>query len=466
MTNHAQDAKFTQGNIMRHVTVMALTSSIGLMALFAVDLVDMAFIAMLGEDNLAAAAGYAATLLFFTNAINLGLSIAAGALISRSLGAGDEKSAREYATSVAIFALITGIILPIIILPNVDFFLGLLGAKGEVARLAAGYLWVILPSMGILGVSLTASSVLYSNGDARRAMFSTLGGGLVNLILDPIFIFVLNMGLEGAALASVFARIAGLLIALIPAITLYNGFDRPSLSLLKRDFFAVSNIAAPSVLTNLASPVGTALVTREMAKFGTEAIAGMAVVGRVAPVAFSVVFALSGAVGPIVGQNYGAQKIDRVKEAFRDSIIFTMVYVVIISGLLFFLRAPIANMFQAEGATRELIYLFCGPLSLVYIASGTIYIANASFNNLGHPIYSTFVNWSVHTLGTLPLILMFGNLYGAQGVLIGQAIGQVVFAIISFYLAKTVMNNPTWKVHFDPFHRYKAVHQLYTRGDR
>jgi Na+-driven multidrug efflux pump len=106
------DARFVTGSLWRHVVVMSLTSSVGLMAIFAVDLVDMIFIAMLGNAALAAAIGYAGTILFFTNAINIGVSIAAGALVARAVGSGQGLTAREVATSVASFGVLTALIVP------------------------------------------------------------------------------------------------------------------------------------------------------------------------------------------------------------------------------------------------------------------------------------------------------------------------------------------------------------------
>ena len=134
------EAKFTHGNLMQHVAVMSFTTSMGLLTLFAVDFVDMIFISMLGNDALAAAVGYAGTLLFFTNAINIGLSIAARTLVARSLGADDDRSAREHATSVAIAAVLIRIITPIITLLYLEELVGLLGATGDAKMLAVALL--------------------------------------------------------------------------------------------------------------------------------------------------------------------------------------------------------------------------------------------------------------------------------------------------------------------------------------
>ena len=459
------DPVFTQGSLMRHVAVMSFTASIGLMAIFAVDLVDMVFISMLGEEALAAAVGYAGTLLFFTNSISIGLSIAAGALAARSIGAGRRDEAREYATSVAIYAALTGILLPILILPNIDALLAFLGAKGDVARLAASYLWVIMPSMAVIGVAMTAMAVLRAHGDAKRSMYSTLFGGIANAVLDPIFIFGLGLDLQGAALASVMSRFVFLAAALIPAIRRHDGFAPPSIALLRRDFTAVSQIAVPAVLTNVATPVGAAIVVREMARFGTDAVAGMAVIGRLTPVAFAVVFALSGAIGPIIGQNFGAGLPDRVRGAYLDGLKFVAAYVVFAALVLFLLRAPIADLFSATGITRSLIYLFCGPLALFTFFNGAMFVSNASFNNLGHPVYSTWINWGRNTLGTWPFVLAGAALWGAPGVLIGQALGGVLFAGLAIVLALRVVNNPERKdIPRDPFRKHRRWHILSGHG--
>lgn len=459
-----QEAVFIKGNLMRHVSVMSFTASVGLMAMFAVDFIDMIFISMLGNDALAAAVGYAGALLFFTNSVNIGLSIAAGSLVARAIGAGEDEDAREYATSVVVFGAITGVILPILILFNLRYLLEFLGAEGEALRLAIRYVSIILPTMPLMAIAMAAMAVLRAHGDAKRSMYSTLLGGVVNAVLDPILIFGLSMGLDGAAIASVCARITMLIVAMRPAIRIYNGFARPDLALIKRDFTAVSAIAGPAVLTNVATPVGSAIVTREIAKYGTDAVAGMAVIGRLLPVAFSVIFALSGAIGPIVGQNFGAGQFDRVRGAFVAGIKFITVYVAVASLILFVFRSPIADLFDAEGMTRSLIYLFCGPIALASFFNGVIFVSNASFNNLGHPIYSTYINWGRNTFGTLPFVLMGSALLGAPGVLIGQAAGGVLFALIAYILAGRVMTNLEHPKQMEPFSAHRRLHTLFGRG--
>ena len=194
----------------------------------------------------------------------------------------------------------------------------------------------------------------------------------MNAILDPILIFGLDLDLTGAALASVAARVVIGVTAVISIIRYYNGFIRPVPAPLLRDMRLIAAIAVPAILTQFATPIGQAYVTRSMAEFGEAAVAGMAIVARITPIAFGVIFALSGAIGPIIGQNYGAGQQDRVRGAFRDGLIFVAVVVVVMSGLLFLLRPALAALFDLDGISQTIVFLFAGPLSFLFFFNGVI----------------------------------------------------------------------------------------------
>ncbi len=454
-------AKFLRGNLFCHVSVMSLTASVGLMAIFFVDFVDMIFIAMLGKAELAAAVGYAGAILFFTTSFGIGMAISAGALVARALGAGDRALAKDRATNALIYGVVFGTLFAGVVWVWLAELVALMGASDETAALAVHYLQIIVPSLPFLIIGMVGGAILRAHGDARRAMYATLYGGTLNAVLDPILIFGLDMELTGAAVASVAARVAIAATSLLPILKHYSGLTRPNMRGLARDFPPVLAIAAPAILTQMATPIGQAYVTRAMAEFGELAVAGMAIVGRLTPLAFGVIFAMSGAVGPIIGQNYGAGNNDRVRGGFHAGLVFTALVVGMISVLLFVLRAPIADLFTATGLTRDLVYLFCGPLALLFFFNGMLFVSNAAFNNLGRPFYSTWVNWWRHTLGTVPLVMLCAALFGAPGVLIGQALGGVIFGLLAFVLARRVMAQRVPLDDTGPFQRQARLLQIF-----
>ena len=429
-----RQAKFVEGNLLRHITVMSLTASVGLMAIFAVDLMNMVFISWLKDEEITAAVGYAGAVLFFTTAFGIGLSIAVSAHVARAVGMRDLALARDKATSGLILGIGIGVVFSAVVWAALPQITGLLGATGRTAELAVHFLRIVVPAQPFLMIGMIGGAILRSHGDARRAMMATVWGAVVNAALDPLFIFTFDWGLTGAAWASVASRVVIAGMALVPIWRHYGGFVRPSLDSVRADVPPIFYIAGPAILTQLAAPMGQAIVTRMVAGFGEAAVAGMAIAGRLTPVALGVIFAMSGAVGPIIGQNYGAGRMDRVRRAFLDALLFTGIVTGVTTVILFALRAPIADVFHAQGVTRDLLYLFCGPLCLLFFFNGAIFVANATCNNLGAPLTSTLINWGRHTIGTVPFALWLGGLWGAEGVLIGQSLGGVIFGLLGVWV--------------------------------
>jgi putative MATE family efflux protein len=442
-----QTAKFTTGSTMRHVVVMTATGSVGLIAIFIVDALNLFYISLLGVHELAAAIGFASTLLFFTVSISIGFTIACGALISRALGRGDRTGAARMGGASMVYMGVTMTLLTLLAWPFIHPVLVLIGAKGETLTLATRFLQIVIPSMPIMGLGMAASGVLRGVGDAKRAMYVTLGSGLAAAILDPLFIFGFGLGIDGAAISTVLSRFVMLAIGIYGAHYVHRLIKLPDWSAFlssAKPFFA---IGVPAVLTQLATPVGNTYVTAEIAAFGDSAVAGWAIIGRVLPVAFGVVFALSGAVGPILGQNYGARKYDRLVTTMRDSLIFTLVYVSVVWGLLAIFAEPIASLFGAEGLARELVVFFCLFAAGSFLFNGAIFVSSAAFNNLGYPTYSTVFNWGRSTLGVIPFVWVGAHYYGAIGVIAGWGLGAVLFGILSvlvcFRVVKNIANEPT-----------------------
>lgn len=436
-------AVFVEGNLFRHVAVMSLTGSVGLMAIFIVDLADMLFISMLGRAELAAAVGYGGAVLFFTTSFGIGMGIAAGAVVARALGARQVEEARRKATHALILGLVFGSGFAALVWAMLAPLVDLLGAAEPARGLTIHYLSIIVPSMPFLMVGMIGASILRAHGAAKRAMAATLWGAAVNGVLDPILIFGLGLELTGAALATVVSRVVIAVVALLPILRHYGGFVRIEVDGVIGDARGISSIALPAILTQMATPVGQAIVTRAMSGFGEAAVAGMAIAGRLTPVAFGVIFALSSAIGPIIGQNHGAGRPDRVRGAYVAGLQFAALVIVVVSALLFVLRGPIADAFNAEGLTRDLVYLFCGPLALLWYFVAVIFVANAAFNNLGRPFLSTWTNWGRSTLGTVLPVWIGAQMGGAQGVLWGQALGGVVFGFLSLWLGWRVIASPT-----------------------
>jgi putative MATE family efflux protein len=415
---------------MRHVLVMTSASSVGLLAMFGVDVVDLYFLTLLGQQEIVAAVGFAATLLYFLLSLGIGLQIALGALVARAEGSGERARAGRYCSSALFLNTLISALLAALVWLWLPDLLRLLGASGRTLEYALAFARIQLPAVPVLVLGMSFGAGLRAVGDARRYMLATVAGAVVNGLLDPLFIFHFGWGIEGAAWASVASRVV---------VCIYTGrilFARHRLPQPVRpaevlaDVPAILAIALPAVLTNLATPLGNSLVLRIMAQFGDGAVAAMAILARLAPVAFAAVFALSGAIGPIVGQNAGACRYDRVREALLNASWFIVVYVAVVWLLLQLLSGHIADLFAASEMAAELLHFYLAFLVWAFALNGMLFISNASFNNLGLAYLATLFNYAKVLLGIVPAAWFCARHFDASGVLLGEALGMAVWGLL------------------------------------
>lgn len=432
--------RFTTGSIMRHVVVMAFTGSVGLVSIFAVDLLSLLYISWLGNINFTAAVGYATAVMFFSTSANVGLMIGMTALVSRALGAKERDRARRFAGTGAMTNTIVAGLIGLGMMLGMTQILKSLGADGETLDVAWRFLMIAMPSNILLGLGMAYSGVLRSVGDARRAMFVTLSGGIVSIFVDPLLIFGFGLGVDGAAWGTNVSRLVFALVGFHGAVRIHKMVKWPKSLDVMNDFNALFAIAMPAVLTNLAGPAANAYMTSVLAPFGEEAVAANAIITRLVPVAFGTVFALSAAVGPIFGQNLGARNIKRVRRTLTDALIFSAVSVLIAWAILALLHNEISYIFHATGEAKELVSFFCLVITGTWIFHGALFVANASFNNLGAPMLATVFNWGKSTIGTIPFAIVGAEMGGAKGALIGQGIGAIAFGVVGVVAAYRVID--------------------------
>ncbi len=431
--------KFTTGSTLRHVVVMSATGAVGLMAIFVVDFLNLFYISLLGRQELTAAVGYASALFFFLTSIGIGLSIGIAALVSRALGGRDRERARRLSASGLILVTIFMTVVSAAIALALPVLVTWLGAEGATRLIAERFLLMTLPSTPFLGIGMALSSILRAVGDARRAMWVTLGGAIAAAILDPILIFGMGLGIDGAAIATVLARIAFAAIGAYGAVHVHHLVAKPQLRDLPADALALSAIALPAILTNIATPTANGYVTSALSAHGEPAVAAWTVIGRLSPLAFAGIFALSAAIGPIIGQNLGARHIDRVRAVITNSLFLTLAYVLAVWAVLIASENAIIGYFAASDEAGQLIRFYCEIVSGTFLFMGGLFVANAAFNTLGSALLATAFNWGRATLGTIPFVMIGGHMAGAKGVMLGQGVGGIVFGIAAVATAYWVI---------------------------
>lgn len=431
--------RFVTGSILRHVLVMAATGSVGLMAIFVVDQLSLFYVSKLGDPKLTAAVGFAAIVQFFATAVNIGLMIAAGALVSKAVGAGDPARARRTATSALTLGGLVAALIAVAMALLADPLLTLIGAGAETLPVARLFLWIALPSNVLLALGMLFTGLLRAVGAARQAMLVTLSGAVLTAFLDPLLIFGAGLGVAGAAITVCAARATFVAVGL-RGVLRHGLLEVPRVPRVLADAPALAGVAGPAVLTNLAPSVASAFLARLFAGYGPDAVAAAAVIDRLTPVAFGGLFALSGAVGPILAQNWGAGRFDRMRGALGAAVRVTLAYVALVWLVLALAREPIAAVFGLHGIAAELFAFFCLVGGAIWFFNGLLFLGNAAFNNLGFPVRSTLLNWGRATLGTVPPAMLGAALYGPRGVIAGMGLGSLAFGVLGIWLARRTVD--------------------------
>ena len=421
---------------MRHVAVMTATGAVGLMAAFSVDLLSLFWVSRLGDQAYKAAVAYVGLVFFFAISISIGLTIATSATVARALGAGDRPRARRLASSALVITAIISTVVTIFMFVFRDWGLStLLHARGEPLEVASHFLAISLPSNLFLAVGMAMSGVLRAAGDARRAMYVTLSGAIVTSILDPLLIFGLGFGVYGAAWATVASRLCFVIVGWQGAVRVHNMVARPNLNAARGDFGPIMAIGFPAIMGNLATPVGVAYTARVFSDYGEAAMAASAIIDRITPVAFGVIFALTGSVGPIIGQNYGARLMERVTRTLTDSFLLSVGYVLLAWAALALAAPWLIRVFDAQGQSADYVTFFCRYGVAMWLFLACLFVANTAFNNLGFPILTMVFNWGRATLGTIPFVTIGAHFGGVKGGMLGVAFGTAIFSTMGVIVA-------------------------------
>jgi len=423
--------RFLTGSTMGHVVRMTATGAFGITFVFLVDAANLFWISQLGDPQLVAAIGFAYAIQFFSVSSGIGLMIAGTALISRSIGQGQRSLAREQAGAVSVLSVFVQLVMATLVFVFRHELIAISGAEGETAKLAARYLGITVFSLLPMAVSMAFSGFLRSDGYGAEAMYVTLWSGCILMVIDPILIFALGLGLDGASYGLVLFRFSLMGFAFYFAVYKRDLVGKLTVASVVTTIPAFVAIAVPAIATQLATPAGNYLLTIVMAQFGDDAVGAWAVVGRLTVVVFGGIFALSGAIGGIFGQNFGAGQLERVRSTYLNALVFVLIYTLVAWALMALAGQFVADAFDLSGQGAEVLLAFTTIGVGGFVFMGALFVSNAAFNNLGVPMRSTLSNWLNHGALSWPAAMALAGIFGAPGVIYGQAVAGVVTGTVA-----------------------------------
>jgi putative MATE family efflux protein len=446
MTKAALKARLTEGSVASQLTRMAVPMIGGILAMMAFNLTDTYFVSRLGTAELAAMTfTFPIVMLFFS--LSIGLGAGTSSVLARVIGIDDDRVVRRIATDSMILALILVTVLSVLGLLFLEPIFRALGADDTTLPLVADYMRIWFAGAPLVIVPMIANSAIRATGNTKLPSFIMMGASAVNVVLDPILIFGLfgapRLELAGAAYATLAARGVSLVLSLwvLWRVEDLLTLEIPTLDEMLDSWRRILHIGLPAALTNMIIPGAMTLITPLIASYGASAIAAFGAASRLEAVSLIFFYALSAIIGPFVGQNWGAQRYDRIRQSLRQVYVFCLVFGSIAWALLALSRSALARVFSDDPEVLEIAgqYLLILPIS--FGLYGIVMSANATFNALGKPLRATFLSCA-RMLGLfLPLAFLGSHLFGLVGIWVGAALANGLAGGLAILLTRPLVTD-------------------------
>ena len=394
---------------------------IGAMMLFGV--VDAYWVAQLGNIELAA---MSYTFPVTAAVMNVGVALGVGSTsaAARAIGAGDRRRVAQLATHGLWLATLMAVAASALAYATLDWTFAALGATPATLALIDAYMGPWLAGAPCVVVAMVGNGAIRGTGDTRTQAATMLVAGLINACLTPVLVFGLGpaspMGLAGAAYSTVISW--GVSLALVLGILRFR--DRllvlsVDLGAVRRSWHDILHVGLPALATNMLFPLSAGVITRMVAQYGDDAVAAFGVASRVEQVAMIGVFALSTAITPIVGQNYGAHRYARVRDVVRFALRASLLWGLGTALLLVAVGRPLSALFSDGPAVADLIYSYWLVVPVCYGLLGVSVLANAIHNALDQPLRSARLI-GIRLFGLLlPLVVVGARLGDLTGLFVG-----------------------------------------------
>lgn len=433
----------TEGPVFGHIFRMLWPMSFGILAMMLVGIIDTYWVGTLGTAQQAAVQmSFPVTMLVMS--VSIGLGAGAVSAVSRAAGRKDGTSIPRMATDALTLSFLSVGAVSMIGIIFVEDIFRALGASDTMLPHVVDYMTVWFAGIVLIVGPMVASNILRALGNAIIPSLMMIGAAVVNMILDPIFILDdvfglfpgLGWGVSGAALATVAANAVTFVMVMAYMIFKERLIDLslPDFSEVWHHWRDIARVGVPACFANVFNPFAmtVAMSGLGMARFGDAAVGGLGVAGRIEAFAIVPLFALSASIGAVTGQNGGAERLDRVREAFRSSFIFCMGWSFAIAVILWLFAPWIAAAFlpSEEGQAVAVAYWQIVPLTIA--GYGITIAASAGFNGLGRPGHGIVIT-AGRAIGMMVPFVILGAIWLDQpaGVIYGIAAANLLAGLIT-----------------------------------
>ena len=423
--------------IPKALMALGVPIMIGMLINALYNLVDAYFVGGLGESQMGAI-----SIVFPLGQVVVGLGLmfgnGAASYLSRLLGRGEKDAANQVASTALYSSLLIGIVMIFLVTIFMKPILIMLGATETILPYALTYARIYVISCIFNVFNVTMNNIVSSEGAAKTTMCALLLGAVLIIGLDPLFIYTLDMGVAGAAIATAISQIVSTLVYLVYVLRKNSAFSFSikKFAPTKQIMVEILKIGIPTLTFQLLTSLSIALINRAANDYGDAVIAGMGAVTRITSMGTFVVFGFLKGFQPIAGFSYGAKKFDRLREAIKTSTLWSTLFCIIVGFVMVVFSKQIISQYTTGNAEMILIgqkSLIANGFSFFLFFFYTVYLS--LFLALGKGTAGFFLGACRQGICFVPIILLLPMFFGLNGILYAQPIADVISAVITVFMA-------------------------------
>ena len=431
MEQNQQFQKMTQTPVGKLITTLSVPTIISMLVTAIYNMADTFFVSKLGTSA-SGAVGIVFSVMAIVQAIGFTFGMGSGSWISRLLGAKEEEKSKEVAATGFYSAIFLCALMSAIGEWKLNDLMRMLGASETILPYAKDYARYILLAAPIMASSFVLNNILRSEGHAKFAMIGITTGGILNVILDPIFIFAFDLGIKGAAVATALSQLISFLI-LLSYFVMHKTTTRLGIHRISKNpmtYLQIIKNGLPSFLRQGLASIASILLNKQAMIYGDAAVAAMAIVTKIFQILFSVLIGFGQGFQPVVGFNYGAGIMERVKKAMKFTLKVGMIGMSLAAVAVFLLAPTIMKWFIPDDpAVMEIgtMALRAQSISMPLLPLGVM--ANMTFQSIGKAWRATIMSAMRQGIFFLPLIFVLPAFLDIWGVVTSQPAADFLTAV-------------------------------------
>lgn len=424
-----KEKDLTKGKVIKVILYLALPIMGSSFLQFTYNLIDMLWVGMLGSSAVASV-GSSSLYINIGYAINSLVVIGTGVKVAHAIGKKNNKEISEYINSGILINLSIGIVFGIVLIAFGKHFIDFLNLNDvETSNNAYKYLVLNAPMLFFYFYNLLYTRIMGSFGNNKTAFKINSVGVIINILLDPILIYIFKFGVVGAAIATLIANIITFILFRINAGETFKYNLKIKVNYIK--IKEIIKLGLPMAFQRVLFTIINILLAKIIATFGANAIAAQKIGVQIESVAYMVIGGFNGAVAAFTGQNFGAKKYERIKAGYKSSLMVGAAYALAVAGLFLAFNKQMVSLFVKEEETIKIAAAYLKVVAFTQIFSATEMISNGLFTGIGKPNIPATISIVFTTL-RIPLALFLTKFFGVDGVWISIAISSALKGIFAY----------------------------------